>query len=275
MSPIGDWRCTEHPVTGVDGRDLRLHVWQPAATPPAAGPLPALLLLDGQWLQDVIAGTLPTLAGAPRLVASLGFSSPERAIIRPWRARDYTPHAPGNQQCDPRRPDWPCGGAPELLAVLQQSVLPLLARAHGADPRRTALYGHSYAGLFSIYAWLQQPTLFERIYAASPSLWWYWPHALTLLHGSSAASQAPDTLPPLRLSVGDQERWRPQPAAPGQPRPPGIPTAGFARDFLAALQACGIRQASVDIIPNLEHGPMLAWSARTALRDFAENGLPD
>lgn len=270
MNSSSNWHFTEHPVTGVDGRDLRLRVWQPAAVPPAAKPLPTLLLLDGQWLRDTITEALPALAGAPRLVASLGFNSPERAIIRPWRARDYTPRAPGERQCDPRRPDWPCGGAPELLAVLQDTVLPLLAGEYGADSQDLSLYGHSYAGLFSICAWLRQPALFRRVYAASPSLWWYWPHALTLLRESPAASQAPDTLPPLRLSVGDQERWRARPAAPGQPRPPGVPTAGFAREFLAALQAQGVRQASLQVVPGLEHGPMLAWSARQCLLDRAK-----
>lgn len=140
-----------------------------------------LLLLDGQWLSETIATTLPQLAATPMLVASLGFSTGDRSQTAPWRARDYTPASPDPRQCDPRNAAWPCGGADTLLGLLRTIVLPLLQREHRADPRRMALFGHSYAGLFSTYAWLHAPSLFSHIYAASPSLWWYWPHALDLI----------------------------------------------------------------------------------------------
>lgn len=204
----------EHALSGVDGRELRLRVWLagggrhggtptarasvtsdragPAAVPGALLPtsthtaaqpvppptgLPTLLLLDGQYLLQTIPDALPGLAaGAPIQVASLGFASSERTVIAPWRARDYTPAAPGPQQCDPRNAAWPCGGADTLLAVLKAQVLPLLQARHGADPARIALFGHSYAGLFALHTWLTAPSPFCHIYAASPSLWWYWPH---------------------------------------------------------------------------------------------------
>ncbi|MDO4232016.1 MAG: alpha/beta hydrolase-fold protein [Lautropia sp.] len=179
----------EYPLTGVDGRDLRLRIWVTRAgeecpTAPASGArrqLPTMLLLDGQWLSETIGQTLLQLADTPMLVASLGFSTGERTFTAPWRARDYTPASPHALQCDPRNEAWPCGGADTLLHLLEHEVLPLLQRQHHANPAHTALFGHSYAGLFSTYTWLRAPALFSHIYAASPSLWWYWPHAINLI----------------------------------------------------------------------------------------------
>lgn len=262
---MSGFRFSEHPMVGVDGRDLRLQVWRPTGHP---GPLPTLLMLDGQWLRGLIEHELPSLAGKPVLVASLGFNSPERPIIRPWRARDYTPRGPAGKQHDPRHPAWPCGGADNLLDVLEHAVLPFLRRQFDSDLSRTALYGHSYAGLFSIYAWLQHTGLFDRVYAASPSLWWHWPHMLALAQASPAL-QAVSSLPPLAISVGADERLYSTPAIPGQPRTGGVATARFDADFLAALQAVGIQAARLQIVPGQTHGGMLRWSSGHCLQDWS------
>ncbi|MDO5058255.1 MAG: alpha/beta hydrolase-fold protein [Lautropia sp.] len=313
----------EHAVTGVDGRALRLRVWlagsgqhggapaarttpsdSPASPPaglstarpdtPATGctGLPALLLLDGQYLLQTIPDALPALrAGAPMLVASLGFASSERAVIAPWRARDYTPAAPGPQQCDPRNAAWPCGGADTLLALLKAQVLPLLQARHGADPARIALFGHSYAGLFALHTWLTAPSPFCHIYAASPSLWWYWPHlrervaraggqnpippsctsspATTSPRADGTQPGAPLHRPPLTMLVGSAEQWRPLPAQPGQPRPDGIPTAPLAEEIVDHLhQHHPHAHVSLQILPELAHGPMLHAGATLCLADF-------
>jgi len=263
---VSRFRHTTQPFAGVDGRALTLELWQPAQ--PSAAALPTLLLLDGQWLHEVIDETLAASAGPPLLVASLGFSSAEREVIRPWRARDYTPRAPGPGQCDPRVPQWPCGGADTLLGLIGDRLLPQLVAGHRADPDRCALFGHSYAGLFATFAWLQQPTPFARIYAASPSLWWYWPHMQALASDALAAPRT-QALPPLQLFVGDEERWRPTPAQADQTRPPGIPTLDFARQFLAGLASDAAARTTLQVVPGFAHGPMLAWSARHCLRAFA------
>lgn len=260
------FRHTARPFTGVDGRALTLEVWQPVQGHAKA--LPMLLLLDGQWLHGTIDEALAASTDPAPLVASLGFSSAEREVIRPWRARDYTPRAPGAGQCDPRVPQWRCGGADTLLDLIGARLLPQLVAEHHADPARCALFGHSYAGLFAIYAWLQQPTLFNPVYAASPSLWWYWPHVQALASAALAAPRA-QALPALHLFVGDEERWRPIPAQAGQPRPPGIPTLGFARRFLGGLAPDATAVTTLEVVPGLAHGPMLAWSARHCLQHFA------
>lgn len=266
--------AAEYPVTGVDGRELRLRVWlagrphapdagtassgtRGAAHPPgddadsahgqpssghepplpasvarnatrtaAAPPLPALLLLDGQYLLQTIPDSLAGLGkGAPLLVASLGFASSERPVIAPWRARDYTPAAPGAQQCDPRNAAWPCGGADTLLEVLKGQVLPLLQARHGADLTRTALFGHSYAGLFALHTWLTAPNLFCHIYAASPSLWWYWPHLRERLGSTHAPAAMPPAVPdPDTACPAHSDRQTPPPGhASGRPGPLGTP----------------------------------------------------
>lgn len=284
----------EHEFRGVDGRELRLAVWRAGPLADSArhtangdetaggtalhadrdAVLPVLLMLDGQWLHDTIVDALQGAASRPMLVASLGFTTGERAVIAPWRARDYTPRAPGEQQCDPRFPAWPCGGADTLLDLLRNEVLPLLEQQYAASSVHRELFGHSYAGLFASYTWLQAPELFSQIHAASPSFWWYWPHVLELIEEvrDSASFGSHHARPQLNLMVGDEERWRPMPAEPGQPRPEGIPTVPFAEQFLAAIQQTfpGI-DTRLDILPGLAHGPMLFGSAQRCLKRFMES----
>src|SRR5690606_38091465 len=190
--------ATEHLLTNPAGREYRLRLWRPASLK-GGTTVPTLLLLDGQYLDDTLASALQDLGPAQIQIASLGYLVSDRKAIAPWRAYDYTPAAPGPDQCDPRSAAWPCGGATELLHFLAEQVLPLLKQDIPAGPM--SLFGHSYGGLFSLYCRLEAPSLFDRIYAASPSLWWYWPHMVDLLQ-SRAQRVASGTLPPLQMMVG-------------------------------------------------------------------------
>jgi len=49
-------------------------------------------------------------------------------------------------------------------------VIPFVDRTYRTIPSDRGLLGHSYGGLFAIYALEQRPALFQRIVAASPAL---------------------------------------------------------------------------------------------------------
>lgn len=256
---------TEHLLTNAAGREYRMRVWQPSAPDPAAE-IATLLFLDGQWLDETLDTALAAMPRGNIQVASLGYRVADRRVLAPWRAYDYTPAGPRGLLSDPRTTDWSCGGADDLLDFLQTRILPLLASATPSPSRRVALFGHSYAGLFSLYCWLQAPSLFNRIYSASPSLWWYWPHMLTLLqarHPDQQVCEGNDT--PVHLFVGTDERWRPLPATAGAPRPHGVSTMPFAQRFYAALQGSGHNNASLRLFEGQTHGPMLHSAACYAL----------
>jgi predicted alpha/beta superfamily hydrolase len=80
------------------------------------------------------------------------------------RARDFTPtstdQVPGS------------GGAGAFLDFLEHNVIPLVDRTYRTVPTDRALLGHSYGGLFAVYALEQRPSLFQRIVAASPAIGW-------------------------------------------------------------------------------------------------------
>lgn len=265
MAPSG-FLLSEHLLVNAAGREYRLRRWRPASPGPA-GNIPTLLLLDGQYLDATLEAALRELGSANLQVASLGYRVAERKAIAPWRAHDYTPAAPGAVQCDPRMAAWPCGGADALLSFLKEQVLPLLHQDMPGESGSVALFGHSYAGLFSLYCWLEAPTLFERIYAASPSLWWYWPHMLNLLQSRRTLFETA-AVPPIHLMVGADERWRRLPAEPGAERPPGISTVPFAEQFCATQRALGGDKATLSVFEGQAHGPMLHYAARFALADI-------
>jgi predicted alpha/beta superfamily hydrolase len=63
------------------------------------------------------------------------------------------------------------GGADKFLEFLRKEVIPYI---NGRFPTSgvNSLYGHSYGGLFSMYAMLAQPDLFEVYYCTDPPLGW-------------------------------------------------------------------------------------------------------
>ncbi|NYT57604.1 alpha/beta hydrolase [Alcaligenaceae bacterium] len=260
---------TEHLLTNDAGREYRLRHWRPANVAPETH-LPTLLFLDGHWLDDTLSCALDTVDANTVQIASLGYRLADRSILAPWRAYDYTPAGPQGLLSDPRKAQWPCGGADALLDFLREQVLPLLTHAATAQsPAAVSLFGHSYAGLFSLYSWIKQPAMFNRFYSASPSLWWYWPHMLAALqerHPGELLDIGNAT--PVHMLVGSDERWRPLPAVAGATREFGVSTVPFAQRFHAALRASGHPDNSLEILPGLAHGPMLHSAVRNTLKHF-------
>jgi predicted alpha/beta superfamily hydrolase len=64
------------------------------------------------------------------------------------------------------------GGADRFLAFMRDELIPYMDATYRTDRTDRGLLGHSYGGLFAVYAMLHQPDLFSRIIAASPSLGW-------------------------------------------------------------------------------------------------------
>jgi predicted alpha/beta superfamily hydrolase len=82
----------------------------------------------------------------------------------PLRARDFTPT---------HLPDEPTsGGAAAFLDFLEKEIIPFIDRTYRTLPTDRALLGHSYGGLFALYALVERPGLFQRIIAASPVAGW-------------------------------------------------------------------------------------------------------
>jgi predicted alpha/beta superfamily hydrolase len=62
------------------------------------------------------------------------------------------------------------GGGGQFLNFIKQELIPMIEKDYRTEPARRVLMGHSHGGIFSLFAMLQEPGLFSRYIAGSPSL---------------------------------------------------------------------------------------------------------
>ena len=117
-----------------------------------------MYILDGD-------GNLNTISDIQQFAQNETFMPPVImvAVFNTNRERDMTPtHAdqlPGS------------GGADKFLAFLKNELVPYIDKKYPVSGNNI-LYGHSLTGLFSVYAFLTEPQLFNYYLAVDPSLWW-------------------------------------------------------------------------------------------------------
>jgi uncharacterized protein len=125
---------------------------------------PVLYLLDGQWdfklLDSVIGGLLYDKVIPDILVVGIAYSG-EHPDYGALRAIDYTP-VPGDAKGS--------GEGPKFLSFLKAELIPLIEANYRADPARRILGGHSFGGLFTLYAMFTDPSLFWGYLAGSPDI---------------------------------------------------------------------------------------------------------
>jgi predicted alpha/beta superfamily hydrolase len=110
------------------------------------------------------------------------------------RARDFTPT---RTKVEPTS-----GGGAAFLDFLEHDVIPFVDRTWRTIPSDRGLLGHSYGGLFAIYALEQRPGLFQRIVAASPVAGW---DNRLVFKGARERLRSLPAPVRLDLSAGDQE----------------------------------------------------------------------
>lgn len=127
---------------------------------------PVLYLLDGETHFRYTAAIVDFLASNDRIpkmlvvaVASGGSRKRTRDLTPPSTAEIDNRFAPGN------------GGADAFLCFLSEELIPYVDRSYRTRPYRL-LAGHSFGGLFGIYALITRPKLFNGYIAADPSLYW-------------------------------------------------------------------------------------------------------
>lgn len=90
------------------------------------------------------------------------------------RSYDFSPPVPSELN------DPPQGGQGGFLNFLQNTLQPEIAHRYNVNPDRQALYGHSFGGMFTLYAMYTQSDLVNHYIVSSPSLWWHhrylWQH---------------------------------------------------------------------------------------------------
>ncbi len=166
----------------LSGRAYQITVALPRGYAESIESYPVLYMVDanGQF------GTMVETARQLRFEETV----PEMIIVgigypvgRMWDAQaprniDLTPTADPNwvQQRAIDFPQYPApagsGGAPVFLDFIISELIPTVEQDYRVDSTNRAYYGHSFGGLFGVYALLHNQGIFQRFIIASPSLWW-------------------------------------------------------------------------------------------------------
>ncbi|PLB44121.1 hypothetical protein P170DRAFT_440493 [Aspergillus steynii IBT 23096] len=146
------------------------------------------------------------------IVVGVGYPLADTANI--WDARrgyDLTP--PCEEFTAPKGPDGQSqahayGGADKFLQLITTVVQPVLLGS--IFPRlelgRTALFGHSYGGLFVLHSLFTRPASFDTYLAASPSIWWN-DRFILAEESRFLVDSGLDPRPALRLCYGSREQF--------------------------------------------------------------------
>lgn len=169
-----------------NGRDYQLFVALPPGYATSGKKYPVLYLCDGYWDFTLVNGFYGNLrydqVVPDFIIVGFGYQhASTNAEFDVLRRYDYTivPDAG-----DPKGEH--TGHAADFLAVIETEIIPFVEMEYRVDPSFRALNGNSLGGLFSLYAMLAKPGLFQAHIAASPSC----PPALFALEEKHAKSGA-------------------------------------------------------------------------------------
>jgi len=262
--PSPHYRFERHFLDSVDGlRHYRIDLAIPRAPAPDAG-YPVLYLLDGNAaLATLTDADLVALAdkNTPLLLVAVGYDVPTRNDVTA-RAYDYTPpllHAGAPSVARPVVRGRMGGGAQVFLQFIASRIKPLVRARVATDTRRECLWGHSYGGLFALYAFFAQPQEFFRYVAGDPSFWW---HDGEILQHWRRFNKKGAAGKQLAILIGTKARARA--AASGPADTDAVDRLAVAREITNALRAHDAR-TRLEIFPQYGHGEMIRTSLEYAL----------
>ena len=127
------------------------------------------LILLNSYAQIYANGAKQNAKAVPKLsktvlIVGIGYDSPLAYDIK-RRTRDLTPAANGEEYANG-------GGAAEFYDFVKDELFPLVDKKYSTAKSDKIYFGHSFGGLFGIYALLRDDGIFDEFFIASPSLWW-------------------------------------------------------------------------------------------------------
>jgi predicted alpha/beta superfamily hydrolase len=128
---------------------------------------PVVYLLDGNGHFEQTVGILKHMSGSGLMPEMLLV-----AILNTDRTRDLTPtHT--TLGSDGKSDDFlkNSGGSKTFLKFIKTELMPKIENDYATAPHKV-LIGHSFGGLFSLFALLEEPDLFQSYVSIDPSIWW-------------------------------------------------------------------------------------------------------
>ncbi|MFC0337509.1 alpha/beta hydrolase [Kushneria avicenniae] len=234
------------------GRAYRIMISLPDGDPPQGG-YPVLYVLDGNAYFPAFHAARDTVARYhDTVIVGIGYPQAQALNFR-RRSYDFSPPAPADRNEPPQ------GGQDELLAFLEQRLMPRVASDLPIDSRQQSLFGHSFGGMFAIYTMFKRPALFNHVVAASPSLWWRDQYLLPLEPEFQKAMQKRPKHPPslvMILAEGDM--------------PQQIRDARSLNERLQPLSAYGMR-SSFTLVAGVDHATVPFKTVALVMREVFES----
>lgn len=139
----------------------------------------------------------------PPLIVAIGYTAKELFDVKA-RSFDYTPPYNGELKFPENRgsSQFTQGGADKFYSFIQKQLKLVIEKNYHINKQKQTLFGHSYGGLFTLYAFLNHSEDFQNFVAASPSIWWNDFFILNQLKNKNLEVKNPTRL---YLSVGEIE----------------------------------------------------------------------
>jgi predicted alpha/beta superfamily hydrolase len=143
---------------------------------------PVVYVLDGNWYAGMVTDIIRPMAWcgstSDAIVVGIGYpegNNPVEAFRESFTRRnaDLTPvrdEAEEKSMEERHKRPTPMGDSGNFLKFIQAELIPLVEKDYLADPARRILVGHSYGGLFGVFALLEAPGLFDSLIIGSPTL---------------------------------------------------------------------------------------------------------
>jgi predicted alpha/beta superfamily hydrolase/sugar lactone lactonase YvrE len=124
----------------------------------------AIYLTDGEWASGLFPFIYKFAKGENYVPPVVIIALPNTYIDNAnQRDRDFLPvHIADNAIS---------GGADKFISFLKDELIPYISKNYPVNGSNS-LYGHSYGGLFVMYALLKEPQLFQSYFATDPSFRW-------------------------------------------------------------------------------------------------------
>ena len=196
-------------IEGSDGGIWRLFVHVPPGDAPPDG-WPLLVASDGNTMIGTAVDALRVQAAYPMgtdvqpgVILAIGY--PGDGAYDPLR-RSFDLSPPPGRSYPPFSENGPpvlTGGADRFLHFIEHEAMAFLETLAPIDPLRRTLFGHSFGGLFALYALFAGCPTFSLYVAASPSI--YWEDRLLLNGEILFAASPPKRDLVVHLSAGEYE----------------------------------------------------------------------
>jgi predicted alpha/beta superfamily hydrolase len=122
-----------------------------------------IYVLDGEWNMRVTSNAQQYLQKEGFMPATIIVAVANTVNSVNQRDRDFTPTKGPGQSAT--------GQAATFLSFLKNELIPYIDKAYPSTGEST-LYGHSHGGTFTMFAFLNEPELFQSYLATDPSFWW-------------------------------------------------------------------------------------------------------